>query len=68
MQAALKNVEEYVKYKDNLNVTSRDETPMQSLYRPELDVRMDLTPVLASYYMSLIGILRWMVELGRVNI
>ena len=63
-----KNVDEYVKDKDNLNLTSRADTPMQTLYWPGLYVSMDLSPVLASYYMSLIGIPRWIVELGRVDI
>ena len=41
---------------------------MCSSYRPELDITHELSPTLASYYMSLIGILRWIVELGRVDI
>jgi hypothetical protein len=41
---------------------------MQTSYRPELDVSPELGPVEASYYMSLIGIVWWIVELGRVNI
>ena len=57
MHAAVKNIEEYAKDKDNLNVPSRAETTMQTLYWPEIDVIMGLAPVLASYYMSLIGIL-----------
>jgi hypothetical protein len=43
-------------------------TPMQINYRPELDVSPLLGPDQASYYMSLIGILRWAVELGRIDI
>jgi hypothetical protein len=43
-------------------------TPMTPGYRPELDVSQLLDEDQASYYMSLIGILRWMVELGRINI
>jgi len=43
-------------------------TPMQPKYRPELDVSPILNPEQASYYMSLIGILRWAVELGRIDI
>jgi len=43
-------------------------TPMQANYRPELDVSPILGPDQASYYMSLIGILRWAVELGRIDI
>jgi hypothetical protein len=44
------------------------ETPMQTSYRPELDVTPELIPIEASYYQSLIGVLRWIVELGRVDI
>jgi hypothetical protein len=43
-------------------------TPMTPGYRPELDVSPLLEPDQASYYMSLIGILHWAVELGRINI
>ena len=45
-----------------------DETPMVISYRPELDVSPVLGPHNASYYMSLIGILRWIVEIGNVEI
>jgi hypothetical protein len=43
-------------------------TPMTSGYRPKLDISPLLDPDQANYYMSLIGILRWAVELGRINI
>lgn len=36
--------------------------------RPELDVSPELDPDDASHYQSLIGILRWIVELGRIDI
>ena len=42
--------------------------PLSTNYRPELEVINELNPEIASYYQSLIGILRWMVELGRVDI
>jgi len=41
---------------------------MQTSYRPELDTSPELGTSDASYYMSLIGVLRWIVELGRVDI
>ena len=41
---------------------------MTTSYRPELDVTPELSDADASYYQSLIGILRWIVELGRVDI
>ena len=37
-------------------------------YSPELDESPTLNPSLASYYQSQIGILRWMVEIGRIDI
>jgi hypothetical protein len=43
-------------------------TPMQADYRPELDVSPVLDPYQANYYMSLTGILRWAIELGRIDI
>lgn len=42
--------------------------PIQTSYRPELDVTPELDPPTAGYYQSLIGVLRWCVELGRVDI
>ena len=42
--------------------------PMLNEYRPEIDISPELTATDAAYYQSLIGILRWMVELGRVDI
>lgn len=43
-------------------------TPISRDYRPEVDTTTELTPELASHYYSLIGVLRWIVELGRVDI
>jgi hypothetical protein len=37
-------------------------TPMTSNYRPELDYTPFLTDEATTYYMELIGILRWIVE------
>ena len=37
-------------------------------YDPELDTCPKLDPVAASYYLTIIGILRWMIELGIIGI
>ena len=69
-QAAIKNVQEYLA-KDHMKgwkIPKKAEMPIQSSYCPELDVSPELSVDLASYYQSLIGILRWIVELGRVDI
>ena len=73
VQAAVKNVEEYLERRqragDNMfSMPKSSDTPLPSAYRPELDVTPELNDSDASYYMSLIGVLRWIVELGRVDI
>lgn len=68
VQAAVKNVEAYLNDKDKYSLPKKAETPMTTSYRPELDVTPELPSKEAAYYMSLIGILRWIVELGRVDI
>jgi hypothetical protein len=42
--------------------------PFPPNYRPEVDVTRECGPELTSRYLQLIGILRWAVELGRVDI
>jgi hypothetical protein len=54
--------------KSGLTLKGKPTTPMQLDYRPELDVLPLLGPDQANYYASLIGILRWTVELGRIDI
>ena len=41
---------------------------MTSDYRPVIDITPDLGEVDAAYFHSLIGVLRWIVEFGRVDI
>ena len=68
VQAAVKNVEKYLEETGGPKLMGRANTPISTSYRPELDTSPELNPSRAAYYMSLIGILRWMVELGRVDI
>ena len=70
VQSAVKNVEEYVAKSENshLKIPSKAETPLMTSYRPELDVSPELTPQDSAYYQSLVGILRWIDELGRIDI
>ena len=49
-------------------LVSKVTTPISVGYRPELDVSQELDANRASYYQGLIGVLRWMCELGRVDI
>ena len=43
-------------------------TPLSSKYRPEVDISEEIGEDEGSYYHSLIGVLRWILELGRVDI
>ena len=47
---------------------TRVSTPLATGYRPEIDSSPELDPRRANYYQGLIGILRWVVELGRIDI
>ena len=47
---------------------SNARNPLPTKYRPELDVTDELGPDMLSRYLQLIGILRWAIELGRVDI
>jgi hypothetical protein len=42
--------------------------PMRTGYRPEIDVTPLLSDGMASYYQGLIGVLRWICEIGRIDI
>ena len=67
VRAAVDNVETYLGQRGG-KLPAKAETPIQTSYRPELDVSPELNPTDAAYYQSLIGVLRWMVELGRVDL
>ena len=70
VQEAVRNCETHLrenfdgKYKLQKNAPN----PFPYHYEPEIDISPALNPEMASYYQSLIGIMRWMVELGRVDI
>ena len=67
VQAAVANVESYLKARGK-GLRARAKSVLPKDYCPEIDVTEELGPDEASYYQSLIGVLRWMVELGRVDI
>jgi hypothetical protein len=43
-------------------------TPILSGYWPEIDISPELSKADVLFYQTLIGVLRWIVELGRVDI
>eukprot|EP00978_Attheya_sp_CCMP212_P005090 scaffold11251_cov50-Attheya_sp.AAC.1 len=69
VQEAVHNVKEYLgREYDGRTLLKSTPTAFVKDYRPELDISEELGSEEASYYQSQIGILRWMVGLGRVDI
>lgn len=64
---AVENVENHLR-KQNKSLPKRVKSPLSVNYRPEIDTTPELDAIDASYYQSLIGILRWIVELGRIDV
>ena len=67
VQAAVNNVEEYLKGR-GMKLPKKASSPLKGDYRPEIDITTELNGKSAAYYQSLIGVLRWIVELGRADI
>ena len=67
VDASVKNVEEKLA-KDGLRLPNKCPTPMTGDYHPSDDVSAELTAVGLHYYQELIGVLRWAVEIGRLDI
>jgi hypothetical protein len=68
VKEAIKNTESYIQKHNGKMLKSKTKSPMETNYRPELDVTPVLNPIEANYYQSQIGVLRWCVELGRIDI
>ena len=67
VKSAIQNIEETLQ-KTGQWLSSKCKTPLAYGYRPELDVTPELKADGLRQYQELIGILRWAVELGRVDI
>ena len=69
VQASVQNVEEFLNKRFNgRKLAKKVGTPWKANYHSELDDTEELDPEMASYYQSQVGVLHWMVELGRVDI
>ena len=64
---AVNNVVRYLKTKGQ-SIPRKAPAPFETNYRPEIDISAESSPDEANYFQSLIGILRWIVELGRIDI
>jgi len=67
IKETIRNFETYLKER-NLALLKTTPIPITKNYSPEVDMSQELDESNAAYYQSLIGILRWIVEMGRVDI
>jgi hypothetical protein len=67
VNAAVANVEEKLA-KDGLRLPSKCITPMKGNYHPSDDVTAELTATGLHQYQEMIGVLRWAIEIGRLDI
>lgn len=69
LRGAIENVNNMLKEQGSaLKNVGDGKRPYPSSYRPELDVTNELNDQLANRFQQLIGILRWSIELGRLDI
>jgi hypothetical protein len=68
VQAAVQNVQEYLKENGDRKLKKKASAPFEATYRAEIDESPVLGPEMANYFQSQIGILRWCVELVRIDI
>jgi hypothetical protein len=68
VREAVRNVERFLDKEYDAKLPKRVSGPLPTNYRPETDVTAELDGKELSYYQSQIGVLRWIVELGRIDI
>jgi hypothetical protein len=68
VQAAVQNVQEYLKENGDRKLKKKASAPFEETYRAAIDESPVLGPEVANYFQSQIGILRWWVELGWIDI
>ena len=70
IQESVRNCENHLKdnFDGKYSLTKNAPNPFAMGYDPDIDITPECEPEEASYYNSLIGMMRWMVELGRIDI
>ena len=69
-QEAIRNYKNHQKdnYSGEYEFNTNPPNPFPLCYEPDMDVSPMMSPDEASYYQTIIGVMRWMVELGCVDI
>jgi hypothetical protein len=67
---AVKNCETHLRerFDGKYSLPKKAKNPFRMGYEPELDESSPLDADAAAYYKSIIGVMRWMVEIGRIDI
>jgi hypothetical protein len=68
VQAAVQNVQEYLKNNGDRKLKKKVSAPFEVTCRADIDEIPVLGPEMANYSQSQIGILRWCVEFGQIEI
>ena len=70
VQQSVKNVETFLKnyWDGRYSLPKGADNPFPCDYAPNKDVSLQLQTYVAKFHVQLIGILRWMCELGRIDI
>ncbi len=70
VQEAVRTCEKHLKenFDGAYKLSKNAPNPFPLGYEPEMDTTPVLDPDEASYFQTIIGVMRWMVELGRVDI
>ena len=67
VESSIKNVEMNAKER-GLSLPKKAPTPLSHNYKPETDTSPELNDKDTQWYQEMIGILRWAIELGRIDI
>jgi len=69
VKTAIRNIEEVLS-QDSYPTKLRNKVdrPLPITYRPEVDVSPTLDPLLTTRFQTALGVLRWIVKLGRIDI
>ena len=70
VQEAVRNCQNYLKdnLSDDYELIANATYPFPLGYEPCMDVSQLLSPDEASYFQTIIGVITWMVEMGRIDI
>jgi hypothetical protein len=68
VKASIDNIEIQLKQKKLPPLRTKIDTPMSSNYTPETDLSTELNAEDITFFQEMIGMLRWAIELGRVDI